>query len=153
MLSNIISSKRPVLYERIINRSAHTKYAYIPLKSANGHLTSYLTDIIFPQFVPPPYGKVEIGRVSDHKYVYIIKENIKNITVVGKCFQRDSNTLEQAWQQAQTEYLNLRFVRENLKTNGCHVVKPLGVNKHLAALLITEMAPGRMLDHYIGRAI
>jgi len=155
MISNIISSKRPALYERIINRSARTKHAHISLESANDCLTNYLAEKIFPQLAPSPYGKIEIGRVPDHKYVYVIKENIKNITVVGKCFHRDDNTLEQAWQQAQTEYLNLRFVRTKLRanSNGCHIAKPLGINKELCALLVTEKVPGRMLDHYIARAI
>jgi len=118
-------------------------------------LSRYLTREIFPQFASPPYGEIEMRKLSDQKPVYVFHEDMKDLIVVGKLFGRRSIPLEEAWRYAQQEYFNLKLLRERfgMSSDACHVVAPLGKNKELSALLVTEKAPGRLLDHYIEKAV
>lgn len=118
-------------------------------------LCRYLKGEIFPQFDPPPYGEIEARKLSDQKPVYLFHEKTKNIIVVGKLFQHRFIPLEEAWRYAQKEYFNLKLLRGRfgMSSDTCHVVAPLGKNKELSALLVTEKAPGRLLDHYIEKAV
>lgn len=115
----------------------------------------YLKEEIFPQLASPPYGEIEVSELSYKKPVYLFLERRKNIVVVGKCFKVESILLEDAWLEADKEYLNLKLLRERFGMGGStdYVVAPLGRSKELSALLVTEKAPGRTLDYYIARAV
>ncbi|MBK5190855.1 MAG: phosphotransferase [Methanosarcinales archaeon] len=115
----------------------------------------YLKREIFPQFAPPPYGRIEMKRLSGERQVYLFRERTKKLKVVGKFFESGSVHAEEAWRWAEKEYSNLQQVREQFgMNNGTYrVVAPLGKNKDLSALLVTELAPGKALDHYVTTAI
>jgi hypothetical protein len=118
-------------------------------------LYQYLTTEIFPQLAPPPYGKLEIRQLSVKKPVYLFYERRNKLKVIGKFFGSESVPLEEAWRWAEKGYSNLNQARERFGMNkGTYrVVAPLGLNRELCALLVTELAPGKVLDHYIARAI
>jgi hypothetical protein len=118
-------------------------------------LEEYMRQAIFPQLAPPPFGEIEIRSLSQQKPVYLFLEKQQNIAVVGKLFKHGPITLEQAWLSAEKEYFNLNLLRNRFGMNNdcCHVVAPLGKNKELSALLVTEKAPGMVLDYYIAEAI
>jgi hypothetical protein len=118
-------------------------------------LYQYLTAEIFPQLAPPPYGKLEIRRLSVQKSVYLFYERRNKLKVIGKFFGSESVPLEEAWRWAEKGYSNLNQARERFgMIKGTYrVVAPLGLNRELCALLVTELAPGKVLDHYIARAI
>ena len=118
-------------------------------------LGEYMRQAIFPQLAPPPFGEIEIRSLSQQKPVYLFLEKHWNITVVGKLFKHGPITLEQAWPSAEKEYFNLNLLRNRFGMNNdcCHVVAPLGKNKELSALLVTEKAPGKVLDYYIAKAV
>jgi hypothetical protein len=75
--------------------------------------------------------------------------------VVGKLFKSSFIPLEEAWRWAEKEYSNLKRLRERFGMNkgAYRVVAPLGKNKDLSALLVTEMVPGKILDYYVAKAI
>lgn len=118
-------------------------------------LCKYMRQVIFPQLAPPPYGEIEVQGLSQQKPVYLFLEKTQNIMVVGKLFKHGPVTLEQAWPSAEKEYFNLNLLRHRFGMNNdsWHVVAPLGKNKKLSALLVTEKAPGKVLDYYIVKAI
>ena len=118
-------------------------------------LGEYMRQAIFPQLAPPPFGEIEIRSLSQQKPVYLFLEKTRNIMVVGKLFKHGPVTLEQAWPSAEKEYFNLNLLRNRFGMNNdsWHVVAPLGKNKKLSALLVTEKAPGKVLDYYIAKAI
>jgi hypothetical protein len=118
-------------------------------------LCRYLQGEIFPQFAPPPYGEIEVRKLSEQKPVYLFHEKTKNIIVVGKLFQHRLISREEAWLCARKEYFNLKLLRDRfgMSDDACHVVAPLGKNKELSALLVTAKAPGRLLDYYIEKAV
>lgn len=126
-----------------------------PLPGDVEALEKYMRRAIFPQLAPPPFGEIEIKSLSQQKPVYIFLEKRQNIEVVGKLFKHGPITLEQAWPSAEKEYFNLNLLRNRFGMNNdcCHVVAPLGKNKELSALLVTEKAPGKVLDYYIAKAI
>ena len=115
----------------------------------------YLKSEIFPQLAPPPYGRIDMKRLSGERQVYLFRERTKKLKVVGKFFESDSVHADEAWRWAKKEYASLQQVREQFgMSNGTYrVVAPLGKNKGLYALLVTEMAPGKALDHYIAEVI
>lgn len=118
-------------------------------------LAEYVREDIFPQLAPPPYGEIEIRSLSLNKPVYLFLEKMQNLMVVGKLFKYGTITMEEAWPSAEREFFNLRLLRTRFGMNNdsWHVVAPLGKNKELSALLVTEKAPGKVLDHYIAKAI
>jgi hypothetical protein len=118
-------------------------------------LSQYLTAEIFPQLAPPPYGKLEIRQLSVKKPVYLFYERRNKLKVIGKFFGAESVPLEEAWRWAEQGYRNLQMAREQFRMNDgiYRVVAPLGRNKELAALLVTELAPGKVLDFYLARAM
>jgi hypothetical protein len=118
-------------------------------------ICEYLREEVFPQLAPPPYGDIEITNLGAQKTVCLFFEKNRNIMVVGKLFKWGVVSLEDAWIEADKEYTNLKLLREHLGMAGeaDHVVAPLGENKELSALLVTERAPGRALDYYITKAI
>ena len=118
-------------------------------------LFPYLGEVIFPQLAPPPYGRIEMIRLSGERPVYLFREWTERIKVVGKFFEFDSVNAEEAWRRAEKAYSNLQQVREQFGMNNgtFRVIAPLGKNKDLSALLVTEMAPGKILDHYMSKAI
>ena len=118
-------------------------------------LEEYMRQAIFPQLASPPFGEIEIISLSQQKPVYLFLEMHHNIAVVGKLFKHSAITLEQAWSSAEKEYFNLNLLRNRYGMNNdcCHVAVPLGKNRDLSALLVTERAPGKVLDHYIVKAI
>jgi hypothetical protein len=122
---------------------------------AEAAVCEYLKEEIFPQLASPPYGEIEVSELSYKKPVYLFLERWRNIVVVGKRFKVESVLLEDAWLEADKEYLNLKLLRERFGMSGStdYVVAPLGRSKELSALLVTEKAPGRTLDYYIERAI
>ena len=115
----------------------------------------YLKNEIFPQLAPPPYGRLEMKRLSQQKPVYLFQERTKKIKVVGKLFETEFVPLDEAWRRTEREYSNLKELREKFgMNNGAYrVVAPLGKKKELSALLVTDMAPGKILDDYIADAI
>ncbi|HDS46143.1 MAG TPA: aminoglycoside phosphotransferase family protein [Methanomicrobia archaeon] len=117
-------------------------------------LHRYLVSEIFPQIAPPPYGHIEIQRLIKEKPVYLFHERKRGIRVIGKFFESDHVPRQEAWRYAKQSYANLKHVREDFgMDNGRYrVVAPLGLKRELAALLVTELAPGKLLDHYIARA-
>jgi hypothetical protein len=110
---------------------------------------------IFPQLAPPPYGEIEVRSLSLNKPVYLFLEKTQDLMVVGKLFKYGPVTMEEAWPSAEREFFNLRLLRTKFGMNNdsWHVVAPLGINKELSALLVTEKASGNVLDHYIAKAI
>ncbi|MBN1455134.1 MAG: phosphotransferase [Methanomicrobia archaeon] len=114
----------------------------------------YLIGEIFPQLAPPPYGPVAIRRLIREKPVYLFHEREHGIRVIGKFFESDHIPRHEAWRYAKQSYANLKHVREDFgMNNGMYrVVAPLGLKRELAALLVTELAPGKILDYYIARA-
>jgi len=139
-----------------INQSPSLTAGYldVPICDTDA-LLRYLREEIFPQLAPPPYAEVEIERLSHRKPVYLFLEKANNIGVVGKLFKDDFIPQEEAWQSAEREYFNLELLRERFEmdSDACRVVAPLGKNKELSAMLVTEKAPGRTLDYYIAKAI
>ena len=115
----------------------------------------YLKEEIFPQFVPPPYGSIEITTLGTQKPVCLFLERKRNIMVVGKFFRYGVISLEEASFEAEKEYANLKLLREILgkMADGDNVVAPLGENNDLSALLVTERAPGLTLDFFLTQAI
>jgi len=115
----------------------------------------YLRDEIFPQLAPPPYGEIQVTRLPSGKPVYLFFEKDRNIMAVGKSFECEFITPEEAWLEAEKELLNLKLLREEfrMKEDPDQVVAPLGNNKQLSAMLITEKAPGQTLDYYLAKAI
>ena len=118
-------------------------------------LLSYLHEEIFPQFCPPPYGKIEIQTLCPDKPVFLFIEKNNHLLAVGKYFKRDNISLDEAWFSADREYANLRLVRDKfgMGADSYKMIAPLGEKKELAALLVTQKASGVLLDHYIARAI
>ena len=114
----------------------------------------YLRREILPHLAPPPYGEIEAEMLSRHKLVYLFREKIRGLTVVAKFFEGDATDTEQAWAAAEREFFNLSLLRNRFGMgSGAHrVVRPLGKNKRLFAMLVTEKAPGEMLDRYIAQA-
>jgi len=115
----------------------------------------YLKEEIFPQLSAGPYGEIEMTRIASEKPVYLFYEKNRNIMVVGKSFQYGSIPLEEAWLSAEKEYSNLTLLRESfgLTEDTDKVIAPLGQNKELSALLVTERAFGQTLDYYIAKTI
>lgn len=113
----------------------------------------YLKEEIFPQLSAGPYGEIEITRIASEKPVYLFYEKARNIMVVGKSFQYGTIPLEEAWLSAEKEYSNLTLLRKKFGLSGDTdmVIAPLGQNKELSALLVTERASGQTLDYYIAR--
>jgi hypothetical protein len=122
---------------------------------AEAALCEYLREEILPQLAQAPYGDIEVIRLTCERPVYLFFEKEKNIMVVGKSFDCGGIPLEDALLEMEKEYLNLRLLRERFRMNvdPDKVVAPLGKNKELSALLVTEKAPGQTLNHYIARAI
>jgi len=118
-------------------------------------ICQYLREEIFPQLAPPPYGEIEITSLGAQKPVCLFFEKKRSIMVVGKLFKWGVIPFEEAWLEADKEYSNLKLLREQLGMDGetDRVVAPLGENKELSALLVTERAPGQTLDHFIAKAI
>jgi len=118
-------------------------------------ICQYLRDEIFPQLALPPYGDIEITSLGAQKPVCLFFERNRNIMVVGKLFKYGVIPLEEAWIEADKEYVNLKLLREMLgeKVDGDNVVMPLGENRDLSALLVVERAPGLTLDFFLAKAI
>jgi len=118
-------------------------------------ICEYLREEIFPQIAPPPYGEIEIASLGAQKPVCLFFEKKRSIVVVGKLFKWGVIPFEEAWLEADKEYSNLKLLRAQLGMDGetDRVVAPLGENKELSALLVTERAPGQTLDHFIAKAI
>jgi aminoglycoside phosphotransferase (APT) family kinase protein len=132
-----------------------TRHSVESMVRATADLFHYLYSEIFPQLAPPPYGAIEIEKLSNNKPVYLITEQTKNVAVVAKIFRYSFRALAEAWQSAGKEYRNLSLLRKRfgMDCGPYQVVAPLGKKKELSALLVTEKAPGRMLDYYIAEAI
>jgi len=118
-------------------------------------ICEYLREEIFPQIAPPPYGDIEIISLGAQKPVCLFFEKKRKIMVVGKLFKWGVVPLEEAWFGADKEYSNLKLLHERLRAmgDGDNVVKPLGENKELSALLVVERAPGLTLDFFLAKAI
>lgn len=118
---------------------------------AEAKLDRYLRRQIFPQLVLPPYGEIEIESLSNEKPVFVFRETEHHAAVVGKLFKRGAVPLREAWPRAEREFANLRRLRALMCATGSaqYVVAPLGTNRELFAMLVTEKAPGQMLDYYI----
>ncbi len=121
----------------------------------NSSVSDYLRSEVFPEIAPPPYGEIRVRKLSLKRPVYLFKEIVRHIDVVGKSFRHGNMALEEAWEHTQREYLNLSLLREQFGMNGdsYKVVAPLGKNKPIAAMLVMERAPGKTLDYYIASAI
>jgi len=115
----------------------------------------YLREEIFPQLAPPPYGDIEIRSLGKQKPVCLFFERKRNIMVVGKFFKWGVIPLEEASFKADKEYANLQLLREMLgkMADGDNVVAPLGENRELSALLVTERVLGLALDYFLTQAI
>jgi Ser/Thr protein kinase RdoA (MazF antagonist) len=121
----------------------------------DNNLEKYLKNDIFPQVASPPYGVIESTRLSRASPVYAYRDIQSQARVVGKYFGDATVTPDKAWQRAETEFNNLKFLREagGIRGDACNIVAPLGKNKENAALLVIEFTSGADLDHYIGKAI
>ncbi len=118
-------------------------------------LLDYLREEIFPQLSPPPYGDIVISRIGLHKPVYFFSETSRQILAVGKAFKHGRIPLDEAWTAADREYSNLKRLRNEFGMNdgSCEIISPLGEKKEFSALLVTRKASGKLLDHYIARAV
>jgi aminoglycoside phosphotransferase len=115
----------------------------------------YLLTEVFPQIAPPPYGRLEIEQISAPKRVYLVTERKKNIEVVVKVFRQGAISLDEAWRFAEGEYFSLQLLRNELgmDSGDYRVVTPLGKNKFLLAILVTEKVPGELFDSCISKAV
>jgi aminoglycoside phosphotransferase (APT) family kinase protein len=118
-------------------------------------LHEYVRNAILPQLAPPPYGEIEIERLCRQKPVYLFTERRQNAMAVGKLFEKRLIPTEKAWMLAETEYSNLRTLRDafGMDSGAYQVVAPLGKKQELCALLVTEKASGNTLDYYIAKAV
>jgi hypothetical protein len=118
-------------------------------------LCEYLKEEVFPQLAPPPYGEIAIERICCRKPIYLFLDTAQNATVIGKFFKYGIVSLEEAWLSAKREYSNLKLLRGKfgMDSNAYQVANPVGKNKEFCALLVTEKARGKTLDHYIAKAI
>ncbi|HEX7476120.1 MAG TPA: phosphotransferase [Dehalococcoidales bacterium] len=123
--------------------------------SIDGILESYLKSEIYPQIASPPYGYIKSIRISQQKPVFVFRDSVTRAKIVGKYNKYGLLSPDQAWQKTEREFFNLTLLRSQVGMTGDHysVVAPLGRNRVLAALLVTENAPGDTLDYYIARAI
>jgi thiamine kinase-like enzyme len=118
-------------------------------------LCEYLKAEVFPRLAPPPYGEIGIERICYRKPVYLFLDTAQNIVVIGKFFTYGAVSSEGAWLSAEREYYNLKLLRGKfgMDSDSYQVANPLGKNKELYALLVTEKAPGKTLDYYVAKAI
>ncbi len=117
-------------------------------------LADYLRQEVFPVLAPPPFGNIRTDRLPCQRPVLLFTEENTNITVVGKIFKDDSISLDQAWKRVEREYHHLKLLqnRFSMMDGLDRVVTPYGKNRDFSALLVMQLAPGHMLDHYISEA-
>lgn len=74
---------------------------------------------------------------------------------MGKLFKDNLITLDQAWNRAEREYYHLKLLQErfDMKDGPDRVVTPYGKNRRFSAIVVMQLAPGHMLDHYILEAV
>jgi thiamine kinase-like enzyme len=115
----------------------------------------YLKDRILPRIASPPYGTIEVRRLSHKMPVLLLNDRTSHARLVSKSFQYGAIPLETAWQRAEKEFANLEMVRDRYGMNegDFRIVEPLGKEKRFAAMLLIEFGQGHTLDHYIDRAI
>jgi hypothetical protein len=117
-------------------------------------LNQYLQGEIFPHLASPPYGAIETTLISQRP-VYLFQENFKHVKAVGKPFQCGDVSAQHAWATAEREFSNLKLLRERygMGDDAFQVVKPLGKNSWLSALVVVSYADGKPVEHYIDKAI
>lgn len=118
-------------------------------------LEQYVKNDILPKIATPPFGSIEMTRLSQKMPVYLLNDPLSGARIVSKAFKYGSISLDTAWKRAETEYDNLKLAREKFGMNkgDFRIIEPLGKSKSLSALLVIEYGRGNTLDHYITDAI
>ena len=119
----------------------------------NDRLYSYLEEEIFPLLGGGRSDGIRVFATNGSNAVYIYEERDSNLKAVGKFFYSDRmNDRLRAEHRLEKEWHNLHHIRSLL--DGCHyVAKPLGQNRDLGCLLVTEYCTGISLETVINQAI
>ena len=122
---------------------------YVGHLSAHDPLHDYLHYDILPQFGQKSQRSTfRVFEMGGSNEVYLYQEKQSQVQVVGKFFhQHNSSGMER-------EFHNLCLLRSYGLENRPHcVVRPLGYNAWLNALLVEEYCRGRSLSNFILNAI
>ena len=129
---------------------------YLGRLSENDPLHGYLQYDIQPQINGSSgHVKYRVFRLHGSNDVYLYEDRYSGMKVVGKFFlssrKRDA---EKAAVRLTAEYDNLRMMRDyGLTDYPHHVIRPLGRNYWLNALLVTENCEGELLSDVIQSVI
>ena len=126
---------------------------YLGHLSRHDRLYNYLEEEIFPQLGGGGSDGIRVFATNGSNAVYIYEERDSNLKAVGKFFYScRMNDRQRAEHRLDREWHNLHHIRSLL--DGCHyVAKPLGRNRELGCLLVTEFCTGTSLEQIIDRAI
>lgn len=119
-------------------------------------LHGYLRNVIQPQVNgATDNASYRVFRLNGSNDVYLYENRCTGAKVVGKFFcSARKREAEKAVARLTHEFDNLRAMREyGLKDYPHHVVRPLGCNASLNALLVTEYCEGELLSDLILSAI
>ena len=127
--------------------------AYLGHLPRHDRLYSYLEEEIFPRLGGGNGDDIRVFGTNGSNAVYIYEERGSNLKAVGKFFQSARmNDRMRAEHRLEREWENLLLTRNLL--DGCHyVARPLGKNRDLGCLLVTEYCSGTPLDCFINRVI
>ena len=126
---------------------------YLGHLSRHDRLYNYLEEEIFPLLGGGRSDGIRVFATNGSNAVYIYEERDSNLKAVGKFFYSDRmNDRLRAEHRLAREWHNLHQIRSLL--DGCHyVAKPLGQNRDLGCLLVTEYCTGTSLETIIDQAI
>ena len=126
---------------------------YLGHLGRNDCLYHYLEYEIFPQLGGGTGDGIRVFGTNGSNAVYIYEERGSNLRAVGKFFcSRQMNDPDRASHRLEREWDNLNRTRALL--GGCHyVARPLGKNRNINCLLVTEYCNGIPLENIINRAI
>ena len=126
---------------------------YLGHLGKNDCLYHYLEHEIFPALGGGTGADIRVFGTNGSNAVYIYEECGSNLKAVGKFFRsRRMDDPERAARRLDREWYNLNRTRTLL--DGCHyVARPLGRNREINCLLVTEYCNGTPLAEIIDRAI
>ncbi len=119
-------------------------------------LHGYLQHDIQPQITGvSDRAKYRVYQMNASNDVYLYEDKFSGARVVGKFFLSDrKRNIEKAAHRLTNEFHNLCLMRDyGLTTSPHYVVRPLGCNYELNALLVVEYCEGELLSEIIQNAI
>ncbi len=127
--------------------------SYLGHLPRHDRLYSYLEEEIFPRIGGGTGDDIRVFGTNGSNAVYIYEERGSNLKAVGKFFHSPRmNDRLRAEHRLDREWENLLRTRSLL--DGCHyVARPLGKNRNLGCLLVTEYCFGTPLENFINRVI